>query len=32
MWKKRGFTLTLYEKDYWISAKLSAYITDLENT
>ena len=32
MWKSHPFILTVHEKDYWISAKLSRYITDLENT
>ena len=32
MWKSHPFILTVHEKDYWISAKLSVYITDLQNT
>lgn len=32
MWKAQPLLITILDKDYWISAKLSRYITDLENT
>ena len=32
MWKAHAFILTVHEKEYFISAKFSKYITDLENT
>ena len=32
MWKAHAFILSVNEKEYYISARLSCYITDLENT
>ena len=32
MWRSHPVILTVFGNDYLVSAKLSAYITDMENT